>query len=132
MNPSFVIVLLLVVLAAVILFHMFAHRPSLSPQEAQTAVSAGQAVLVDVREPDEWVDGVAAPAVLLPLSDLRGPRKEWGSFLDKNRDKRILLYCRSGGRAGTATGALKAEGFNAENVGGFSDWANAGLPVRRP
>ena len=39
----------------------------IAPAEAAKLVAAGKAVLVDVREPNEWLDtGVAAPAVLLP------------------------------------------------------------------
>jgi len=102
-----------------------------TPTEAAQRVADGQALLVDVREPDEWADGVAAPAELLALSDLTGPRQAWKSFLEKNRDKELILYCRSGGRSGRAAQLLASEGFRTANAGGFSDWARAGLPVRK-
>jgi rhodanese-related sulfurtransferase len=102
------------------------------PAEAAQLVADGQAVLVDVREPDEWNDGVAAPAELLSLSDLTGPRQTWKPFLEKNRDKELILYCRSGGRSGRAAQLLAGEGFRTANAGGFSDWTRAGLPVRKP
>ena len=102
-----------------------------TPTEAAQRVADGQALLVDVREPDEWADVVAAPAELLALSDLTGPRQAWKSFLEKNRDKELILYCRSGGRSGRAAQLLASEGFRTANAGGFSDWARAGLPVRK-
>jgi rhodanese-related sulfurtransferase len=103
-----------------------------TPAEAAQRVGDNTAVLVDVREPDEWTDGVAAPAALLPLSDLTGLRKQWKPFLDQAGDREIILYCRSGARSGRAASALSKEGFHTANAGGFSDWARAGLPIRKP
>jgi rhodanese-related sulfurtransferase len=103
-----------------------------APTEAAQLVADGKAVLVDVREPDEWADGVAAPGELLALSDLQGARQTWKPFLEKNRDKELILYCRSGGRSGRAAQLLASEGFRTTNAGGFGDWARAGLPVRKP
>lgn len=102
-----------------------------APAEAAKRVADGKAVLIDVREPAEWAEtGVAAPAALLPLSDLNGDRKQWKEFLEKNRDKELILYCRSGNRSGRAAAILAGEGFRTANAGGFSDWQAAGLPVR--
>jgi rhodanese-related sulfurtransferase len=102
-----------------------------APAEAAQLVADGKAVLIDVREPDEWTDGVASPAALLALSDLTGPRRTWKPFLEKNRDKELILYCRSGGRSARAAQLLAAEGYHTANAGGFNDWARAGLPTRR-
>jgi rhodanese-related sulfurtransferase len=102
------------------------------PAEAGQLVAAGKAMLVDVREPDEWSGGVAAPATLLALSDLTGARQSWKPFLEKNRDRELILYCRSGGRSGRAAKLLADEGFRTANAGGFGDWQAAGLPVRKP
>jgi len=126
--------LLILILGAVFLIaRMFLkRRPVMSSPEAAAAVETGIAVLVDVREPAEWNGGVAGVAVLLPLSDLRGPRKRWTPFLEKNRSKRIVLYCKSGMRSGMAASILKAEGFEAANMGTFSNWHANGLPVRTP
>ncbi len=73
----------------------------------------------------------AAPAALLPLSDLNGDRKQWTEFLEKNRAKELILYCRSGHRAGRAAKLLAGEGFRTANAGGFGDWQSANLPVRK-
>jgi len=107
--------------------------PSLPPTEAAARVAAGTAVLVDVREAAEWkATGVVATAHLLALSDLRGARTEWRAFLEANRDKELILYCRSGNRSGQAAQLLAAEGFRVANGGALKDWVAAGLPVRKP
>ena len=103
----------------------------LSPSEAARRVAAGEAVLVDVREPSEWTaTGVAEPAVLLPMSDFNGNRKLWKPFLEKNANKKLILYCRSGHRSGLVAKKLAAEGRTVANAGGFSAWKSAGLPIR--
>lgn len=106
---------------------------TISPADAARLIKAGKAVLVDVREPAEWADtGVAAPAVLLAKSDFDGDRKQWNDFLAKAGDKEIILYCRSGHRAGIVAEKLAEEGRKAANAGGLRDWKAAGLPLRQP
>lgn len=105
----------------------------MSPDEAARKVAEGKAVLVDVREPNEWAEtGVAAPAVLLPMSDFNGARKLWKPFLEANEGKELILYCRSGARSGRVAAQLAEEGRPVANAGGFRDWKSAGLPVRQP
>ncbi len=111
---------------------VFADTPRVTPAEAAAKVASGEAILVDVREPSEWKDGVAAPAELLSLSDLRGDRKQWTAFLEKAGDKPLILYCRSGNRSGQAAEILAKEGKTVANVGAFKDWEAAGLPTRKP
>lgn len=106
--------------------------PRISPPDAQAKVKAGQAVLIDVREPAEWEEGVAAAAYLLPLSDLKGERKKWQHVLDAAKGKDVILYCRSGNRSGQAAAILAEQGFQVANVGGFRDWQAADLPTRKP
>lgn len=102
------------------------------PAEAAQQVAEGHAVLIDVREPGEWASsGVAEPAHLLSLSDLRGDRVHWKSFLAENKDKELILYCRSGNRSGIAARILAKEGYTVANAGGFKGWQAAGLPVRK-
>lgn len=105
--------------------------PRASAAEGMERVRSGRAVLIDVREPDEWQGGVAKGAELLPLSDLNGPRQRWASLLAGPRDRELLLYCASGGRSGLAARILAGEGFTATNVGGFADWRDAGWPVAK-
>lgn len=104
----------------------------LAVADAKAQLDAGTAVLIDVREPGEWQQGVAAPANLCPLSDLLGSRGRWKAILERHRGKLLILYCASGMRSGQAAGRLRAEGFQVANLGGFRRWVAAGLPVRQP
>jgi rhodanese-related sulfurtransferase len=127
---------LLIIVTIVVIALLLAPRllagEIIPAQDAADRVKAGTAVLVDVREPAEWADsGVAAPAALLSLSDLRGERAQWKTFLEQNKDKELILYCRSGNRSGIAANILEKEGFKVVNAGGFKHWAGAGLPVRQ-
>lgn len=124
--------LIIAALAAVfLLLSRLARGETVTPAEAAKRVADGSAVLVDVREPSEWaVTGVAAPAVLLSLSDLQGERKQWTPFLEANQGKALILYCRSGNRSGVAARILAKEGWSTANAGGFKDWTAAQLPTR--
>jgi rhodanese-related sulfurtransferase len=109
-----------------------AEVPKIAPADAAKLVAEGKAVIVDCREPSEWKEtGVAAPAVLLPKSDFDGDQKMWTDFLAKNKDKQVILYCRSGRRSGEVAGKLAEKGVRTANLGGLSDWTGAGMPVRK-
>jgi len=131
-NQQLLILALAAVVAVLLLRPLLFGGPRISAAEADAKLQAGTAVLVDVREPGEWPSGVAKPAALLPLSDLRGPRRQWGAFLAQHREKQIILYCASGLRSGSAASLLRKEGFTVANLGGFFAWSQAGLPVKKP
>lgn len=123
---------LLVTLLTTATIAFAADVAKIAPKEAAQLVADGKAVLVDVREASEWQEtGVATPAVLLAKSDFDGAQKEWKPFLEKNAGKEIILYCRSGKRAGVVGAALAEKGLKVANAGGMKDWAEAGLPVRK-
>lgn len=106
---------------------------NITPAQAAQLVADGKAVLIDVREPAEWLEsGVAAPAVLLPKSEFDAGRLgEWKDFLARVGDKEIITYCRSGKRSAAVAEALAKEGHRVANAGGFKDWQEAGLPTRK-
>lgn len=109
-----------------------ADAPKITPKEAAKLVADGKAVLVDVREPNEWAEsGVAAPAALLPKSDFDGDQKQWKEFLAQNSGKQVIVYCRSGRRSGVVANALAEKGIKSANAGGLQDWTKAGLPTRK-
>lgn len=83
------------------------------------------ALIIDVREANEYAQIRAKGAVLLPVGRLNNRVK------DLPRDREILLICRTGGRSANATQFLAANGFeNVTNVsGGVVAWYNAGLPT---
>lgn len=111
---------------------MFVSAPRFAATECFARVRSGEAVLIDVREPNEWAGGVAKGAVLLPLRDLGGGRGQWKAFLAKNAGRELLLYCGAGVRSAMAARVLTSEGFRAANVGSFAEWSAAGWPVERP
>ena len=109
-----------------------AEVSKISPTEAAKKVAAGDAVIIDVREPAEWAEsGVAGPAVLLPMSDFNGDQKLWKPFLEANAGKDLIVYCRSGARSGRVAAKLIEQGHTVENAGGFKEWESAKLPVRK-
>jgi rhodanese-related sulfurtransferase len=97
--------------------------PDVTPEEARALVEAG-ALLLDVREADEWAAGHAPGARAVPLGQVQARVDELP------KDRRIVAICRSGGRSASATEALNAWGFDAVNLtGGMRAWAAAGFPV---
>ncbi len=124
--------LVLVLALAYVAWMFWRTRPQILPEALHAALKAGTAVLVDVREPSEWLaTGTAKDAALLPLSDLRGARQQWKPFLEQHRGRELLLYCRSGARSSMAAGLLRREGFNARNAGSLATLDRAGWPVCR-
>jgi rhodanese-related sulfurtransferase len=82
------------------------------------------AVLVDVREQDEWDAAHVPGSVHIPLGDLPDRVGELPT------DQRVLVLCHSGARSARATAWLVQGGYDAANIeGGIVDWARAGLPV---
>jgi rhodanese-related sulfurtransferase len=97
--------------------------PEVSAEEANRLLETG-ALLLDVREADEWQAGHAPHAVWMPLGEVQGRAGELP------RDRPIAVICRSGGRSLAATEALVAWGYDAVNVdGGMRQWAVEDLPV---
>jgi rhodanese-related sulfurtransferase/glyoxylase-like metal-dependent hydrolase (beta-lactamase superfamily II) len=97
--------------------------PQVSARAARALVDDG-ALLLDVREPDEWDVEHAFAAVLVPMAQVKAHADELP------RDRRIVVVCRSGGRSAAVTDALRAWGFDAVNLaGGMCAWVAAGLPV---
>jgi len=127
--------ILLIVAAVALTYYvatLLSTRSTYTLQDAEKQIASGEALLIDVRESSEWASGVAGPARLLPLSDLQGSRSQWKPFLEQNRDKELLVYCRSGNRSGIAAGILRSEGCKVTNIGSYGAWMNAGLPTRKP
>ena len=100
---------------------------SISVQQA-AALQKNGAVLVDVREPEEF-EAVSAPgSILIPLSQIQ--REGLSAFNTADIDPHtegLLLICRSGGRSGMVCEALGDSAINVE--GGMIAWQAAGLPT---
>ena len=97
--------------------------PEVTPSEAAALAEAG-ALLLDVRNDDEWTAGHAPGAHYLTLRELPARTAELA------KDRRIVAVCRVGGRSAKAVELLAAQGFDAVNLaGGMRAWAADGLPV---
>ena len=93
-----------------------------TPRQALAMYNAGTVSLLDVREPDEWANGHADGARLIPLGDL--------DPLAVDASKPIVVICRSGNRSGTAAMRLRQAGIVAHNMaGGMIAWSRDGLAV---
>lgn len=80
------------------------------------------ALVVDVREPDEWAAGHAPGAVHIPMGDIPARLDELPST-----DASLPVICRSGGRSQRAVQWLVQQGFDVVNVdGGMRSWHQAG------
>jgi rhodanese-related sulfurtransferase len=91
-------------------------------------LQAGKAVLVDVREQNEWDAGHLKAAVLMPQSKLKVESQLPELLKTLPRDKIIYTHCRAGGRALTCGDILKREGFDVRPLkAGFEELVGAGF-----
>jgi len=91
---------------------------------ALAAARADGAVVIDVREPEEYEAGHVPGARLIPLREL--PARAAGL----PRDRRVHVICASGSRSAQAAEWLAMAGWDAVSVaGGTSAWQQAGYPV---
>lgn len=92
-------------------------------RQVEVADLDDEAVLLDVREPNEFEAGHAPGAVSIPLGDLR-------ARLAEVPEGDLTVICRSGGRSQAAAEFLVRQGVPAVNVsGGTIAWALAGKPL---
>ncbi len=92
--------------------------------EQPAADLPADAVVLDVRELDEWAAGHMETAVHIPM----------GQLLDRLSElplgDPLYVTCRGGGRSARVVGYLRAQGTDAVNVaGGMKNWASAGKPM---
>ncbi len=101
---------------------------SVSPADAVQLMNRERAVLVDVREPDEYAAGHVAHSKSVPLATLEASRD-----LPKNKALPVVLLCATGARASSAVPTLKKLGFsNVRSLsGGLGAWRAANLPVEK-
>lgn len=82
------------------------------------------AVLLDVREDDEWQRGHSAVAVHIPMGEVPSRLEEI------DRDAQLYVICHAGGRSLQVAQYLQRNGFRVVNVsGGMAAWVGAGRSV---
>ena len=98
-----------------------------SPQEATLLINRADAVILDIRNVDEWGNGHISGARHIALDQLERQIPS----LEKLKTHPIIVVCQSGGRSGSACGTLKKHGF--EKIfnlsGGLTAWRDAGFPI---
>jgi molybdopterin/thiamine biosynthesis adenylyltransferase/rhodanese-related sulfurtransferase len=98
--------------------------PAITAADLAARIAGGEDLyILDVRQPEEEVEGTIPGARLIPLATLPERLGELPA------DREILVHCRSGGRSGRAVKFLRESGFpRAVNVaGGINAW-NALVP----
>ena len=108
-----------------------AQTNDISQDELMRRINANQAGLIlDVRTPEEYAEGHVPGARNIPHDQLGSRLAE----LDAYKDKDIVLYCKSGRRAGIAANTLRAAGFSKllHLDGDMNAWAGNGkLPIKK-
>src|SRR5438094_9505416 len=103
--------------------------PWVNPTQATQLINREEALVVDVREPNEFAAGHVLGAKNLPLARLDAS----GADLAKRKERPVIVYCDGGERSAKALAALKKHGFTrvANLSGGIAAWQQAGLPVEK-
>jgi phage shock protein E len=93
--------------------------PETSTSEQTVAASTDpKPLVIDVRTQAEWDESHLDIATHIPLDQITNRIVE----VAPNKDQKVYLHCRSGGRSGQAKVELEGLGFtNVENVGGLED-----------
>lgn len=87
------------------------------------------ALVLDVREQDEFKGGHILNAKLIPLGDLKSQTGQ----IERHREGPIVVVCRSGKRSGVGSAILAKAGFKEvySLAGGMMAWQRANLPVEK-
>lgn len=118
--------IVLVVLAGAFLFRPDTTAEAL-PREISVAEAAAMrdegAFILDVRQPEEWVESHIPGATLIPLGKLASRVDE----VPKNQE--VVVVCRSGNRSAEGRDILLAAGFEqvTSMAGGVNQWKAAGF-----
>jgi rhodanese-related sulfurtransferase len=101
----------------------------ISPSEAAEKSKNSEAVIVDVREKDEWDEEHIPDALHISRGTIELDIEEKVS----DTNAMIICHCGGGGRGALATESLQKMGYkNVRNMaGGFKAWKAAGLPTTR-
>lgn len=103
----------------------------ISIEEAKAKLDGGEAVMVDVRDPHEYVEVHAAGVRLIPVNTVMNEVKQIREFAGERGE--VLFICKMGSRSAlaaeyaAAAGLTELELYNVE--GGTEAWAAAGYPT---
>lgn len=100
-----------------------------SPVQATSLINHEEAILLDVREDNEFIEGHILNSLHIPAGRLTTRIKE----IEKYRNRSIIVVCRSGNRSARISSFLHKQGFSqVYNLdGGLLAWKNANLPITK-
>lgn len=103
----------------------------ITPKEALTVLD-NKPLVVDVREPEEYLQGHIPFAINIPRGVLEFRMSQEPNLIDRQRS--LLIYCKTSGRAALAARSLGNLGFSDVKsiAGGFDAWCSAGFATERP
>ena len=109
--------------------------PRITPAQARDMIAQGNTLIVDVRDALEVEkSGKIAGAVNVSrgLLEFRADPDSPSHDNSFAKDKNLIVYCGSGGRAALSGKVLKDMGYErVYNLGGFKDWAESGGEVEK-
>lgn len=130
-NQNVLLISLVVVSGLSLVWSMVsgASGNGVNPGQATLLINREDALVVDVREADEFAGGHLPEARNIPVGKLAERVGELAGF----KDKPIIVCCASGMRSAKAIGELKKHGFdNLHNLsGGVDAWVGAGYPIKK-
>ena len=92
----------------------------ITAEDAKKIMDSGEEhIILDTREQDEFDEGHIPGAILIPYTEIENKAEE----MLPDKDKLILVYCRSGRRSKIAAASLAKLGYtNVKEFGGIIDW----------
>jgi rhodanese-related sulfurtransferase len=133
------IIILSIVIMAIFSGCISDTKPTVKNQYTDVSVQQGKGMIdrqevfiLDVRTKEEYAAGHINGSTLLAVQDI--PKQELVEKLKEiPKDKKILVYCRTGSRSAQASKILAENGFaRVYNMqGGITEWMNAGYEVEK-
>jgi rhodanese-related sulfurtransferase len=110
--------------------------PAIGPEDAAAIIGQANVLVVDVRDDAEVAQSGKIEGALHVSRGMLEFRADAATPYHNPafaKDKTIILYCASGGRAALAGKALIDLGYgDVRNLGGFQAWADSGGAIERP
>lgn len=132
MKKIYPVIMTTILLAAIISGCLSSTTPpekakyiDISVQQGKEMIDRGEVFILDVRTREEYNESHINGSTLIPVQELDT------RFKELPRDKKILVYCRTGSRSATASEILVKNGFTQiyNMQGGVTAWKNAGYEV---
>jgi len=110
-------------------FYRPGNKAALTTTQATLLINREDAVVIDVRQPDEYIAGHLPESRNIPLGQL----EERAAELDKFKDTPLIMVCQTGARSDSACKKLEKLGFSKLNnlAGGINACRDAGLPLKK-